>query len=85
MFISAQMFHSGTGSCWSSYGISGATSDTINDDRAVTCEADATNSFRIGATTYQVLTPGSNTFLQQYRVGSPTGTFDDRRLIVMAL
>jgi len=79
-----QMFSSGTGTCWSSYDVTGATTSAANDDRAITCEAAAGNSFRFGYTELQTLTPGSNVFTQKYRVGSLTGTFDDRHLICIA-
>ena len=80
-----QMFNSGAGSCWSSYIVTNATSSAADDDRAITCEAASTNSFRMGYTELQTLTAGSNTFTQRYRVGSLTGTFDDRHMICMAL
>ena len=80
-----QMFSSGTGSCWSSYALTGATTSAADDERAITCEAAASNSFRMGYTELQTLTAGSNVVTQKYRVGSLTGTFDDRHVAVMAL
>lgn len=85
--IQCQMFNSGSSSSnWSSYAISGATTDASDDQRAISCEAAAaTQAFRFGASLLQTVTAGSNTFKQQYRVGSGTGTFDDRNIIVWAL
>jgi len=80
-----QLFNSGSGSSWASYAISGATTVSASDEWAVTCEAASTNSFRYGYSELHTVTAGSNTFTQKYRVGSLTGTFDDRHLIVMAL
>ena len=85
VMIQCQMFSSGTGTCWSSYAISGATTAAADDQWAITCEAAASNSFKMGNTTLHTVTGGSNVFTQKYRVGSLTGTFDDRHLICMAL
>lgn len=88
VWFAAQMFHQTTGSCWSSFEVTGASSVASGDDRAITCEAaEPTQSFRFSSAELQTVTPGSNTFRQQYRVGASggTGTFDDRHLIAMAL
>lgn len=85
--IQAQMFNSGSSSSnWSSFAVSGATTVASNDQVAISCEAAApSQAFKFGATKLMTLTAGSNTFKQQYRVGSGTGTFDDRNIIVWAL
>jgi hypothetical protein len=83
VFTSAQLENSGNGSTWASYGITGATTDAITDERAIFNQSGSTFGGRFGVTTWQSLTPGSNTFLMQYRVSSGTGTYDDRSLIVM--
>jgi hypothetical protein len=80
-----QLFNSSSGSCWASYAISSATTVSASDEWAITCEASATNSFRYGYSELHTVTAGSNVFTQKYRVGSSTGTFDDRHLICMAL
>lgn len=85
VFFGCQMFNDGAGACWSSYEIFGATSNSPEDNRAITAEANANDSFRMGVTELQPVTPGNNTFHQKYRVSSGTGTFDDRYVIVMAL
>lgn len=85
--IQCQMFNSGSSSSnWSSYAISGATTQASNDQVAISCEgAAATQAFKFGGSCLETVTAGSNTFKQQYRVGSNTGTFDDRNIIVWAL
>jgi hypothetical protein len=85
--ISCQMFNSGsTSSNWSSYEVSGATTRVADDIHAISCEAaSATQAFKMGATFLETLTAGFNTLTQKYRVGSNTGTFDDRHMVMMAL
>lgn len=85
VFTSAQLENSGTGSTWASYEISGATTDAAVDDRAIFNQSGATFGGRFGVTSWQVLTAGSNTFTMKYRVSSGTGTFDDRRIVIMSL
>lgn len=84
VFTSAQLENSGNGSTWASYGVSGATTDAITDERAIFNQSGATFGGRFGVSNLHTLTAGSNVFLMQYRVSSGTGTFDDRKLIVMA-
>ena len=85
--IQCQMFNSGASSSnWSSFAVSGATTVASNDQVAISCEAAAaTQAFKFGGSTLMTVTAGVNTFKQQYRVGSGTGTFDDREEIVWAL
>ena len=85
VFTSAQLENSGNGSTWASYEITGATTDAAIDDRAIFSQSGATFGGRFGVTTWQTLTAGSNTFTMKYRVSSGTGTFDDRRIIIMSL
>lgn len=80
-----QMFNDTTSACWSSYELSGATSSSPNNDRAVTCEANANDSFRMSYCELQVTNPGVNVFIQKYRVSAGQGTFDDRHIIAMGL
>lgn len=85
VFTSAQLENSGNGSTWASYGVSGATTDAVTDERAIFNQSGSTFGGRFGVSNLHTLTAGSNVFLVQYRVSSGTGTFDDRKIIVMAL
>lgn len=85
VFVSAQLENSGSNSTWASYGVTGATTSAITDTRAAFMQAGASSGGRVGVTTLQALTAGSNIFKVQYRVSGSTGTFDDRRIIVMGL
>jgi len=78
-----QLFSSTTGTVWASYAISGATTVSASDEWAN--EANGTDGNRSGVSELHTVTAGSNTFQQKYRVGSGTGTFDDRYIIVWAL
>jgi|SRR5690606_16456346 hypothetical protein len=65
--------------------VSGATTNAANDVRALTFDAPEPGSLFQGshAVFYDDLMPGTNTFTMKYRVGSGTGTFNWRRLIVL--
>lgn len=67
--------------------VSGATTVAASDDDCLRYQAaSAFNSHRgTTAVMFTSLTPGSNTFTMKYRVDSGTGTFQRRRLIVIAL
>lgn len=67
------------------FAISGATTVAASDAFAIQAQLDsAGQTFRIGATFLVTgLTAGSNTFTAKYRVNAGTGTFADRRLIVI--
>ena len=84
-----QVENDGLGSAYAGVEVTGASSHAAALNRAI-------NTFnapnvRVGAGTAVLyagslaLTPGSNTFTMKYRVSSGTGTFGDRRLIVMPL
>lgn len=64
--------------------VSGATSIAANDQYAIGGDSGtgvrATSSLIVTG-----LTPGSNTFTAKYRVNAGTGTFQDRRLVVIPL
>lgn len=81
--INCQLFNSAAGTCWSSYKITGATTVSSSDTWA--CEGNGTDGNRQGIMNLHAVTAGSNVFTQEYRVGSGTGTFDDRNTIVMAM
>jgi metal-dependent amidase/aminoacylase/carboxypeptidase family protein len=85
--IANQMFNSGAFSCWSSYAITGATTRASDDEHGLSMEGGSTQAFKMGVSSLEAVTGGSNVFTQQYRVGSGggTGSFDDREVIVMAL
>lgn len=70
-----------------SYAISGATTTAASDDRAQLLTAAATNqAFRASHWYLETgLTAGSNTFTAQYRVTGGTGSWSNRRIIVLPL
>ena len=73
-----------TASTFMSYAVSGATADSANDNRALINVGTDT----IAATAFgfhEGLTAGSNTFTMKYRVSADTGTYQDRRLMVIPL
>lgn len=77
--------NSGTVSSLMSFAVSGASSIAASDLSAVG-GAFGTNGGRCGISYLQTgLTPGSNTFTAQYRVGSGTGTYSGRILSVNPL
>lgn len=89
VLIHAQVENSGAGSSYAGVEVTGATSYAAALNRAVNVFNSANT--RVGAGTAMlfhgglVLTPGTNTFTMKYRVSSGTGTFADRRIIVMPL
>ena len=83
--VSAQMFNSGANNMYSSYAISGATTDASSDTRALAFQAGAGDQIRATSTVLSTLTGGSNTFKVEYRTSAGTGTWDDRRILVIAL
>jgi len=86
IFTSVQQENLTTGDAvWSSFGITGATTDDPEDNRAIMSNSDATQGTRQGVTTYMSLTAGSNTFRMLFRVSGGKGEFDDRRLTVFSL
>jgi hypothetical protein len=89
VYYHTQATNSGAGSARASVEVTGATSIATADNRSVATFGSADNGLGAGTTVLYsdglALTPGSNTFTMKYRVSSGTGTFDDRRLIVMPL
>lgn len=69
------------------YVVTGASSISAFDSAALRHESDSANQFvRATAVMFEDgLTPGANTFFMQYRVGSGTGTFANRHMIVIPL
>lgn len=84
-----QLENSGAGSAYAGVAVSGASSIAPALNRSINIFNSANT--RIGAGTAVLyaggllLTPGSNTFTMKYLVSSGTGTFADRRIIVMPL
>jgi hypothetical protein len=68
-----------------SYAVSGATTVAADDDHGILNQNDISKDCRFGVWELQVLTPGVQTVVAQYRVSSTTGAFSARTLIVMAL
>lgn len=89
VFTHCQMINTGTGSCRAGVEVSGATTIAAALNRSISVGGTTGTFISAGTTVFYAsglaLTPGSNTFTMKYRVGSGTGTFSDRRLIVMPL
>lgn len=90
VIIQAAMYNNTTSAyCYMSYAISGATSASSSDTRAAyrkedsaTATVEAKQTF---AKLHTGLTPGSNTFTTQFKVGAGTGSFSARDLTVIPL
>lgn len=89
VFSHCQMANTGTGSCRAGVEVSGATSIAPALNRSINVGGVADVFIAAGTTVFYssglALNPGSNTFTMKYRVGSGTGTFSDRRLMIMPL
>jgi len=86
VFLTSRMNNSSTGpACLASFAISGATTAPADDAYCVLNEGNAAASIRAATTTLIAVTAGSNTFTMRYRVASNTGSFQWRRILVMAL
>lgn len=74
-----------TANSWASYTVTGASSVSPSDNYALSYDSPTVSStiYASYATIEPSLTPGSNTFTIQYRVGSGTGSFGSRRLSVI--
>lgn len=83
--VSAYGAGGGAGTPWASISVSGATTLAASDDRAIVLDQAATTAQQASIATAYVLTgltAGTNTFSLNYRVGSSTGTFVRRHLVV---
>ena len=83
--VSAYGSGSGAGTPWASISVSGATTLAASDDRGIVFDQAATTAQQGSFSTAYVLTgltAGTNTFSLNYRVGSSTGTFTRRHLVV---
>ena len=84
--IYAGLYNTSGTAAWMSYGITGATTNAENDNRAIMLQA--TGGQCIGGTFFHslILTAGSNVFTAKYRVStSGTGHFSNRRLMVIPM
>lgn len=72
---------------YASYAVSGASTIAASDDRAVIITAAAINQTLRASAVYMetALTAGSNTFTMKYRVTGGTGSFQNRRIVVIPL
>jgi hypothetical protein len=78
----ANVHSTGAASALMSFEVSGASSQSASD--TISIGTATTVGSRAGATFLVTgLTGGSNTFRAKYRVGAGTGTFVDRRIVVM--
>lgn len=83
--LSCNMFNStGGAASYMSYAVSGSTTDSADDTRALYYESsNAGDLIAIGTVIPHNLTAGVNTFQAKYRVGAGTGTFGSRRIAVL--
>lgn len=68
-----------------SFEITGATTSAAIDQRSIRGESVANGAVSACRSTLNAVTPGGNTFNMQYRVSAGTGTFQRRRMQVIAL
>jgi hypothetical protein len=84
-----QAGNSGAGSAYAGVDVTGDSSIAPALNRSINIIGAAGATVGAGTAVLHVgglaLTPGSNTFTMKYRVSSGTGTFADRRIIVMPL
>lgn len=86
VIVHGAMENTGAGSSRMAFDTSGATTLAAADNRGIGVYGVAgTGAILSGVTLMTTLTPGSNTFTAKYRVGSGTGTFLSRRLMVLPL
>ena len=86
VFFASQLTNSlSNGASSFSVAVSGATSVAASDDwRVVQDGVAAGNANRVGVThQFSGLNAGSNTFTMQYKVGSGTGTYERREIVVL--
>jgi hypothetical protein len=76
---------SGSGAVWTSFALSGATTDASSDTRAIMTNNASGVGARLGVTTYLSVTGGSNTATMEFKATSGTLSVDDRRLTAMPL
>lgn len=83
-FPGSRLFNSAGGVSYASFDVTGTTIFAATDGRGVANQG--TDDIRAGSTQLLAVTAGTNNiFTMRYRVSSGTGTFQSRRLTVMAL
>lgn len=85
VFLYSTLSNSGTASSLVSYAVSGASSIVGSDTRSIGGNFPSGAASLGGVFLETGLTPGSNIFKCTYRVTAGTGTFQNRRLLVMPL
>jgi hypothetical protein len=88
IFVNAFMQNDTAGAqCFAAVDVSGASSSSPSDQRALRFEASGANDVHRGSTQflYSGLTAGANTFKVQYRVSAGTGTFANRAIFGVSL
>jgi len=84
--VHGAMENTGTGASRMAYDISGASTVAAADNRGIGVYGVAgAGVITSGVVLDTGLTPGSNTFTAKYRVGTGTGTFLSRRIVVFPL
>ncbi|HEX9832550.1 MAG TPA: hypothetical protein VGA66_05580 [Mycobacterium sp.] len=89
VIVHGQISNSGAGSARMAYAVSGATTLAAADNRGIGIIGAAGVTIVCSMGTHHgggtALTPGSNTFTAKYRVSSGTGSFEDRRIVVLPM
>lgn len=89
VIVHGQISNSGAGSARMAYTVSGATTLAAADNRGIAIFGAAGTTIACSMGTHHAggtaLTPGTNVFTAKYRVSSGTGTFDDRRIVVLPM
>jgi hypothetical protein len=87
VFVTAKVLNSASVSSFMGHAVSGATTIAAADSNAFVVDPGASNQVRATALAFRGgdLTAGSNTFTCKYRVDSGTGTFGNRRIVVIPL
>jgi len=87
VFLTAKVLNSAGVSSFMGHAVSGATTIAADDTNALIVDPGVGNQVRTTVLAFRSgdLTPGSNTFTSKYRVDSGTGTFVNRRIVVIPL
>lgn len=85
IIVHGAMENTGAGSSRMGYDVSGATTLAAADNRGIGVYGVAGAGVITSGVSLLTLTPGTNTFTSKYRVGSGTGTFLSRRIVVFPL
>ncbi len=84
VIVRAAISNTTTGSARMGYVISGANSLAATDQRGIHIFGSAGTNIGVSdVSLVTALTPGTSTFTSKYRVSAGTGSFDDRRIIVV--